>query len=317
MSNTLLSEDRESKALLFTNSESNELLEYMLDTESYNMTGGMMTPGLDPYGKKMKEATQNVTTQNVTAQTIAKKLATAPANQKVAPGSVEQITATEQQKTAAEQAAQQKVEQQEAQKAEQQTAEKITKEKAEELKNNVSDMYNSYDKKGLVAQQAAQKAAQEPTNILMNLFNDLGITDDNDFNNRVNKIVNNDKYDKNTDEFKKINSKDRITQIKKTQEMIEKMKNAQLSDKYKKMVSNLIKIQVYSTFTKKDVDIPDYTKDFDNLIQLVNDSLDSTSNLMESELKESTQQTQQGGGKVNTINKYLKYKLKYMLLKMD
>ena len=268
MSNTLLSEDRESKALLFTNSESNELLEYMLDTESYNMTGGSALAAQEfQTTTEQEKAAEKLKVTGSTDQTVA-----GSTNQNV-DGSTDQINAAR--KTVQIKAARETVKEQ-----------IITKEAAEKI---------------------AEQEAQKPTNILMKLFNDLGIIKDDKFNTTVNDILNNDNYNKDINIFKKINSIDKIEQ---TQTMINNMNNVDLSNKYKKMVSNLIKIQVYSTFTKKD---RDYTDDFNKLIQLVNESLDSTSGLMESELNK----TQQGGGKVNTINKYLKYKLKYMLLKMD
>jgi len=100
-----------------------------------------------------------------------------------------------------------------------------------------------------------------------------------------------------------------------------------LQTNYRRMVQNLIKVQIYSHYDKvvkeqKEAPAPEdnkkeYEKMVTDILDLVNKSLDQSNQVFENRLGKKAGQT--GGSstdtKVNVMGKYFNYKLKYMMLK--
>tara|TARA_Y100000816_G_C26042394_1_gene546027 strand:- start:637 stop:1287 length:651 start_codon:yes stop_codon:yes gene_type:complete len=112
--------------------------------------------------------------------------------------------------------------------------------------------------------------------------------------------------------------------VKDLQEKIQKI-GTTLGSAYLKMVQNLIKVQIYSYYDKKKTEAPkesepvkdnkeEYEKMITDIIALVNQSLDQSNAVFENRLR-----NQSGGSmsdsKIDTMSKYFKYKLKYMIVK--
>ena len=99
-----------------------------------------------------------------------------------------------------------------------------------------------------------------------------------------------------------------------------------LQTNYRRMVQNLIKVQIYSHYDKvvkeqKETPAPEdnkkeYEKMVTDILDLVNKSLDQSNQVFENRLG---RREQKGGSstdtKVNVMGKYFNYKLKYMMLK--
>lgn len=100
-----------------------------------------------------------------------------------------------------------------------------------------------------------------------------------------------------------------------------------LQTNYRRMVQNLIKVQIYSHYDKivKEQVVPpapednkkEYEKMVTDILDLVNKSLDQSNQVFENRLGRKAGQS--GGSstdtKVNVMGKYFNYKLKYMMLK--
>ena len=112
--------------------------------------------------------------------------------------------------------------------------------------------------------------------------------------------------------------------VKDLQEKIQKI-GTTLGSAYLKMVQNLIKVQIYSYYDKKKTEAPkesepvkdnkeEYEQMITDIIALVNQSLDQSNAVFENRLR-----NQSGGSmsdsKIDTMSKYFKYKLKYMIVK--
>ena len=96
-----------------------------------------------------------------------------------------------------------------------------------------------------------------------------------------------------------------------------------LQTNYRRMVQNLIKVQIYSHYDKVVKEQPlqkdnkeEYEKMVTDILDLVNKSLDQSNQVFENRLGN---KGQAGGSsndkKVNVMSKYFNYKLKYMMLK--
>ena len=112
--------------------------------------------------------------------------------------------------------------------------------------------------------------------------------------------------------------------VKDLQEKIQKI-GTTLGSAYLKMVQNLIKVQIYSYYDKKKTEAPkesepvkdnkeEYEQMITDIIALVNQSLDQSNAVFENRLR-----NQSGGSmsdsKIDSMSKYFKYKLKYMIVK--
>lgn len=95
-----------------------------------------------------------------------------------------------------------------------------------------------------------------------------------------------------------------------------------LQNNYRRMVQNLIKVQIYSHYDKvvKDQIPPEdnkeqYEKMVTDILDLVNKSLDQSNQVFENRLGNGQAGGSSNDNKVNVMSKYFNYKLKYMMLK--
>ena len=174
-----------------------------------------------------------------------------------------------------------------------------------------------------------------PKSILIDTFTRLGIDSSNDpFFDKLDEmfpssVFNQTSYEntgynlsnQNTS-FQYIN-KDSLSSLK------DKLSNldANLAENFKAMIKNLLKANIYSFYDKKisegksfEAKTPEDNEEikqmFGDIINLVNKSLSETNAIFE---KKVGLPAQAGGSysKIKTMNKYFKYKLKYMILKNE
>ena len=113
-------------------------------------------------------------------------------------------------------------------------------------------------------------------------------------------------------------------------ELIKRLENdlskldSNLSNPFKEMVKNLVKVQIYSYIEKKgpskeeeENERDKYKGMFSDLIKLVNDSLSQTNGVFENRFSGKQVGGSISQNKIDTMSKYFKYKLKYMMKRRE
>ena len=113
-------------------------------------------------------------------------------------------------------------------------------------------------------------------------------------------------------------------------ELIKRLENdlstldSNLSNPFKEMVKNLVKVQIYSYIEKKgpsereeENERDKYKGMFSDLIKLVNDSLSQTNGVFENRFSGKQVGGSISKNKISIMSKYFKYKLKYMMKRRE